>query len=83
MERIVRVRFENGILRPLAPLRLREKSLLLVALYPEAQWRAEVARLRRHMRTRTRAIPQAEIEAEVTRARAEAKAKRCAAQRSP
>jgi predicted DNA-binding antitoxin AbrB/MazE fold protein len=81
MERIVRVVFEKGVLKPLTPLRLKERSHFLVTLYPEAQWRGEFEQLRRRMRTRTKGIPQGEVEAEVTRARAEVKAKRRAAQR--
>ncbi len=73
--------FENGVLRPLRPLRLKEKSRVLVTLYRESQWRDEFERLCRRMRARTKGIPQAVIEAEVTRARAEARAKRRAARR--
>jgi len=76
MERVVRVVFEKGVLKSLAPLRLKERSHFLVTLYPEAQWGEDFERLRRRMRLRTRGIPQSEIEAEVTRARAEVKAKR-------
>jgi predicted DNA-binding antitoxin AbrB/MazE fold protein len=70
MERVVRVVFEKGVLKPLTPLRLKERSHFLATLYPEAQWREEFERLRRRMRIRTRGIPQSEIEAEITRARA-------------
>ena len=76
MERVVRVVFENGVLKPLTRLHLKEKSYFLATLYPEAQWQIEFERLRRRMRARTRGVPQAEIEAEITRARAEVKAKR-------
>ena len=82
MERVVHVVFEGGVLKPLAPLRLKENSHFLVALYSEAQWGEEFEQLRRRMRLRTKGIPQSEIEAEITRARAEVKAKRRAAQRS-
>jgi predicted DNA-binding antitoxin AbrB/MazE fold protein len=74
--------FENGALRPLKPLRLKEKSRVLVTVYPELQWRSEFERLRRKMTARTKAISQEVIEAEVTQARAEVKAKRRAARRS-
>jgi hypothetical protein len=81
MNRVVRVVFERGVLRPLSPLHLAERAHFLATLYPEAQWSQEFRWLRRRMRFRTRGIPQGEIEAEVTRARAEVKAKRRAAQR--
>jgi predicted DNA-binding antitoxin AbrB/MazE fold protein len=81
MEATFRAVFENGVLRPLRPLRLKEKSRVLVTLYRESQWRADLARLRRRMRGRTKGIPQRVIEAEVTRASAEVKARRRAARR--
>lgn len=81
MEETFRAVYENGVLRPLQPLRLKEQSHVLVTLYPERQWRYQFERLLRRMKTRTKAIPQEVIEAEVTRARAEVKAKRRAARR--
>ena len=82
MEETFRAVYENGVLRPLQPLRLKERSQVLVTLYRETQWRKDFERLLRRMRTRTKAIPQELIEAEVTQARAEVKAKRRAARRS-
>jgi len=73
--------FENGVLRPLRPIRLKEKSRVFISLYPESQWRHDFERLLRRMRVRTKAVPQPVIEAEVTRARAEVKAKRRGARR--
>ena len=81
MKRVVRVMFEKGVLKPLTPLRLKERSHFLVTLYPEAQWRGEFEQLRRRMQARSKGIPQGEIEAEITRARAEVKSRRRAAQR--
>ncbi len=81
MEETFRAVYENGVLRPLQPLRLKEQSHVLVTLYPEPQWRNEFERLLHRMKARTKAIPQKVIEAEVTRARAEVKAKRRAARR--
>jgi len=81
-EETFRAVFENGVLRPLQRLHLKEKSHVLVTLYPERQWRNEFERLLRRMKARTKAIPQEVIEAEVTGARAEVKAKRRAARRS-
>lgn len=74
--------FENGALRPLKPLRLKEKSRFLVTVYPEHQWRNEFERLRRKMIARTKNIRQEAIEAEVTQARAESRAKRRGVRRS-
>ena len=73
--------FENGVLRPLRPIRLKEKSRVFISLYPESQWRHDFERLLRRMRVRTKAVPQSVIEAEVTRARVEVKAKRRGARR--
>ena len=74
--------YENGALRPLKPLRLREKSRFLVTVYPEHEWQIEFDRLRKKMTSRTKAIPQAVVDAEITQARAEVKAKRRGARRS-
>jgi predicted DNA-binding antitoxin AbrB/MazE fold protein len=74
--------FENGVLRPLRPLRIREKSQVTVTLCSETQWRSQFDRLLRKMRARTKTVGQREIETEVSQARAEAKAKRRAVRRS-
>ena len=73
--------FENGVLRPLRPIRLKDKSRVFITVYPESQWREDFERLLRRMRARTKAISQQVIETEVTRARGEVKAKRRAARR--
>ena len=73
--------FENGVLRPLRPIRLKDKSRVFITVYPESQWRKEFEHLLRGMKVRTKAIPQQVIETEITRARAEVKAKRRAARR--
>ena len=73
--------FENGVLRPLRPIRLKEKSRVFITVYPESQWQEDFERLLRRMRARTQAISQQVIETEVTRARAEVKAKRRATRR--
>jgi predicted DNA-binding antitoxin AbrB/MazE fold protein len=74
--------FEKGVLRPLVPLRLKEKSRVTVTLCGESKWRSDFERLMRKMSQRTRAIPQREIEAEITQARADVKATRRVARRS-
>ena len=82
MEQPFHAVFENGVLRPLRRLRLKQKSRVLVTLYPEPRWRNDLERLLRRMKSRTKAVPQEVVEAEITRARAEVKAKRRAACRS-
>ena len=82
MERTFQAVFEKGVLRPLEPLRLKEKSRVTVTLREESKWRNDFDRLMRKMSQRTRSIPQKEIEAEVSQARAEVKITRRAARRS-
>jgi predicted DNA-binding antitoxin AbrB/MazE fold protein len=74
--------FEKGVLRPLEPLHLKEKSLVTVSLCGESRWRNEFERLMRKMSRRTRSVAQKEIETEITQARADVKATRRAARRS-
>ena len=74
--------FEKGVLLPLEPLRLKEKSRVTVTLCQESKWRNDFERLMHKMSRRTRAIPQKEVEAAVTQARADVKATRRAARRS-
>ena len=82
MERTFQAVFEKGVLRPLEPLRLKDKSRVTVTLCEESKWRNDFDRLMRKMSQRTRSIPQKEIEAEVGQARAEVKVTRRAARRS-
>jgi predicted DNA-binding antitoxin AbrB/MazE fold protein len=82
MEQTFQAVFEKGVLRPLEPLRLKEKSRVTVTLCEESKWRNDFDRLMRKMSQRTRSIPQKEIEAEVSQARAEVKITRRAARRS-
>jgi predicted DNA-binding antitoxin AbrB/MazE fold protein len=82
MEQTFQAVFEKGVLRPLEPLRLKEKSRVTVTLCEESKWRNDFDRLMRKMSQRTRSLPQKEIEAEVTQARAEVKVTRRAARRS-
>ncbi len=81
MEQTFRAIFQNGVLRPLRPIRLKEKSHVLVTLYRESEWRDGFEGLLRRMRVRTKANPQQVIEEQVTRARAQVKAKRRAHRR--
>ena len=82
IERTFQAVFEKGVLRPLEPLRLKEKSRVTVTLCLESKWRNDFERLMRKMSRGTRAIPQKDIEAAVTQARADVKATRRAARRS-
>lgn len=61
--------YEKGVLRPLKPLALKEKSRVTATLCSESKWRQEFDRLMRKMSRRTRGISQQEIEAEISRAR--------------
>jgi len=74
--------FENGVLRPLRRLRLKQKSRVLITLCPEPCWRSDFERLFTRMGSRTKAVPQEVVEAEIARARDEVKTKRRAARRS-
>jgi predicted DNA-binding antitoxin AbrB/MazE fold protein len=81
MEQTFRAIFQNGVLRPLRPIRLKEKSRVLVTLHQELEWRDEFESLLRRMKIRTKATPQQIVEEQVTRARAEVKARRRAHRR--
>jgi predicted DNA-binding antitoxin AbrB/MazE fold protein len=81
MEQTFRAIFQNGVLRPLRPIRLKEKSRVLVTLHQESEWRDEFESLLRRMKIRTKATPQQIVEEQVTRARAEVKARRRAHRR--
>lgn len=82
MSRVIRAVYEKGVLRPLERVRLDEREVCLVSVYPEDQWRKDFDALlkRTHKRTR-RATPQA-IEADITAARAEVRATRRATRRA-
>ena len=82
MEQTFRAIFQNGVLRPLRPIRLKEKSHVLVTLHQESEWRDEFEALLRRMRNRTKATAQQTIDEQVTCARAEVKARRRAHRRS-
>jgi predicted DNA-binding antitoxin AbrB/MazE fold protein len=81
-EQTIRAVYENGVLRPLQPLRLKEKSRVTLRMCAETEWRDELEKLLRRMKSRTKNIPQSEIDAEITKARAEVKADRRAVRRS-
>jgi len=81
-EEKVQAVYEKGVLRPLRPLHLKERTRVLVTLHAQLPWRKELDSLLRRMKARSKSIPQKLVDAEVTRARAEVKAKRRVARRS-
>ena len=74
--------YENGVLRPLKPLRLKEKARVTLRMCAETEWRDELEKLLRRMNSRTKSIPQHEVDEEIIKARAEVKAERRAVRRS-
>jgi predicted DNA-binding antitoxin AbrB/MazE fold protein len=76
MERVIRVIYENGILKPLEQIRLDERETYLVSIYPEEQWQKDFQALLRRTRQQTQKHSSTAIEADITAARAEVKAKR-------
>ena len=82
MQRVIRVVYENGVLKPLQAVRLGERETCLVSIYPEEEWQRDFDALLRKVHRRTRRFSQATIEADITKARAEVKAKRREARRS-
>ena len=82
MQRVIRVVYEDGVLKPLQPVRLRERKTCLVSVYPEDEWQKDFDALLRNVHRRTRRYSPATIEADITKARAEVKAKRREARRS-
>jgi predicted DNA-binding antitoxin AbrB/MazE fold protein len=81
-EGMIEAVYENGVLRPLRSLALKEKSRVTISLCPEATWRRDFDRLLRRMRTHSKAISQRDVEMEITQARTEVKAKRRTSRRS-
>jgi predicted DNA-binding antitoxin AbrB/MazE fold protein len=82
MDRVIRARFEAGVLKPLQPLRLKQKQICLISVYPEAQWHQQFDALLTRIRKRSHRYPPTAIEADITAARAEVRAKRRAARRA-
>jgi predicted DNA-binding antitoxin AbrB/MazE fold protein len=82
MQRVIRAVYENGVLKPLERVRMSERKVCLLSIYPEAEWRKDFKALLTRVHRRTRRHASADIEAEVTAARAEVKSKRREARRS-
>ena len=81
-EQTIRAVYEHGVLRPLQPLRLKEKSRVTLRMYAEKEWRDELEKLLRRMKNRTKNVRQSDVDAEITKARAEVKADRRAVRRT-
>ena len=82
MERVIRVVYEDGVLKPLQHIQLGEREVCLVSIYPEEKWRKDFQALLKRIQRRTQKYPATEIEADITAARAEVKAKRREARRT-
>lgn len=82
MGRVIRVVYEKGVLKPLERVRLDERQVCLVSIYPEDQWREDFDALLKRTHTRTRRATPQEIETDITTARAEVRAKRRATRRA-
>ena len=82
MERVIRVVYEDGVLKPLQRLQLGERAICLVSLYPEEKWLKDFQTLLKRIQRRTQKQSSAEIEADITAARTEVKAKRRETHRS-
>jgi predicted DNA-binding antitoxin AbrB/MazE fold protein len=82
MQRVIRAVYENGVLRPLQRVRMRERKVCLLSVYPEEEWRHDFEALLRRTHKRANRHAAADIEADITAARAEAKTKRRESRRS-
>lgn len=82
MSRVIRAVYEKGMLKPIERLRLGERQIYLVSIYPEDQWRAAFDVLLKRTHKRTRRMPSQEIEADIAAARSEVRAKRHATRRT-
>jgi len=61
---------------------LKEKSRVTLRMYAEKEWRDQLEKLLRRMKSRTKNVRQSDVDAEITKARAEVKADRRAVGRS-
>ena len=82
MQRVIRAVYENGVLKPLERVRMSNRKVCLVSIYPEDEWRKDFEALLHRVHRRTQHHASADIEAEITAARAEVRAKRREARRS-
>ncbi|MFQ5668746.1 MAG: antitoxin family protein [Candidatus Binatia bacterium] len=82
MQRVIRAVYEKGVLKPLDRVRMKERKVCLVSIYPEEEWRRDFEALLRRIHRKTRRRTPAEIEHDISAARAEVKAARREACRS-
>ena len=82
MPRVIRAVFEKGTFRPLDRVRLGERTVCLVSIYPEDAWQAEFEALLTRIRRKARRHTPAVIEDDITAARADVKARRRETRRS-
>ena len=69
--RVIRAIFENGVLRPLEPLDLPDRSEVELTVQPPDQFAKELKELLARVHARTRRFSSDEIEADITAASGE------------
>ncbi len=82
MQRVIRAVFEKGVLKPLERVRLGERKVCLVSIYPEDEWQRDFKALLKRIHRKTRRDAPADIEDDITVARMEVKARRRETRRS-
>ena len=73
MSRVIRAIFENGVLRPLDPLDLPDRSEVELAIQAPDPWAKEFRALLDRVHAKTRRFSGDEIEADITRASRESR----------
>lgn len=68
MTRVVKAIFENGVLRPLEPLELPERSEVELTIRARDQWAKDFGEFLARIHAGTRQFPADEIEADITAA---------------
>ncbi|MBX3027048.1 antitoxin family protein [bacterium] len=82
MKRVVRAVYEDGVLKPLGRVRIAQRKVCLVSIYPEDDWRKDFELLLKRVHRRAGRRAPAMIEEDVTAARAEVRSKRRETRRS-
>ena len=80
MPQVVSAVYENGVLRPLEPLALKERETVEVEIRAERSWDEEFDETLRRGRSRAHRFTPEEIEADITEASREVREMRRAAQ---
>ena len=68
MPRVIRAVYENGVLKPLERVRMRERKVCLLSIYPKEEWRKDFEDLLRLIHRRTKRHAPADIETDITAA---------------